>query len=323
MREILEINCLNTRLVGTYHSAPVDETRSPALGLLFFNSGFLPRSPVGDLTTRLSDHFAELGLPSFRFDMPGLGDSEGDLSADVETFFSQVLAGAHGEIAARLSAELVRRYRLQGLVLAGLCGGAVTSVYAAAARSSNSAIAGLALLDPSFKLITPAPRPGSKPADSTSAKKTNSSNATLESWRVKVLSTAAGQHAKRLYRASAKPVILSVRRAVRRIRGEPLPKEANMVFIDAMKGVASRGLPMLVLMAGAEEDRTEKFDYLRHISNGLGRNFLYRYLPETTHSFVEGDGESIVTRNLQQWLGTVNPGLGARFADSAETPVAK
>jgi hypothetical protein len=86
------------------------------------------------------------------------------------------------------------------------------------------------------------------------------------------------------------------------MKGEPLPGDANGKLINATKGVCSRGVPMLVLMAGAESYHIEKYDYLKHIARGQRGNFDYRYLEGTTHSFVEGNGEAVVTSQIEEWL---------------------
>jgi alpha-beta hydrolase superfamily lysophospholipase len=319
MRTIVELEIGGNRLVGTLHSATreVDgraaERRRP--GLLFLNSGFLPRSPVGDLTTHLADHFADLGISTFRFDMPGLGDSEGELPGDVETFFGSVLAGLHEQAAVKVSHELVQKYNLSGIYVGGLCGGAITSAYAAAAKDSEH-IRGIAMLDPSFALQQKGPvKPAGK--DDKSAPKPSlklRAKHFIQELRVSILKTRAGQGVRKFYRYF-KPVGLAVRRMLRKGRGEPLPSDANTQLLAAMKTVCQRKVPVLVLVAGSEEQHAEKYDYFKYIGIPQRGGQFYRYLPDTTHSFVEGTGEAVVTQQLEQWLlGVENSHRGSPAA---------
>lgn len=305
-REIVEIATPSGRLVGTFHR-PVNAPERP-LGLLLFNSGFLPRAPVGDLTVHLCDRFAAQGIASFRFDMPGLGDSDGRLQADVETFFSTVLGGAHGDPGALVVDELLKRFGLSGLILGGLCGGAVTSVYAAQRRDQNPGVRGIIMLDPSFKLITsvadaPAPAAGAAGAAPKPAPTPKKPSLYAE-LRVKTLSTPAGQGLRKVYHVF-KPGVVRTRKLWLRVRGNPLPQDANRKLLGAIKKTSDLGIPVFIIMAGEEAAKTEKYDYKQFILRHTKGNVSYKYLPGTTHSFVEGDGEKLVTDEISQLIQQV------------------
>ncbi len=84
-REAITVAVGGVCLRGTYHKPADDGRGTPEhqgeandLGLLFLNHGFLPRSAPGDSAAKWGDSFAQNGYPSFRFDLPGLGDSDGD-----------------------------------------------------------------------------------------------------------------------------------------------------------------------------------------------------------------------------------------------------
>ena len=80
MREVLEYNIGDARLVGTRHAVDPGRAkdtrgpRSPKLGVLWVNFALASRAGHGDMAARIGDSLAARGLPVFRFDMPGLGD---------------------------------------------------------------------------------------------------------------------------------------------------------------------------------------------------------------------------------------------------------
>ena len=159
MRRCVEIQVEGLRLRGTFHqpstrqgSMPAPEPDVEKTGVLLFNSGFLPRSAQGDLLAHLADRIAAAGFPAFRFDLPGLGDSEGDLPEDAVTFVRSVEKGNFAPYASSLAARLVGLHGLEKIIVGGLCGGGITALFGAAA-SKGSRIGGVLMLDPIFNLV--------------------------------------------------------------------------------------------------------------------------------------------------------------------------
>lgn len=86
-RELISVAFGGIRLWGTYHRShggrsgvPEDLAEKHRVGVLFLNPGFQPRAALGDSPVYWADSFAKCGYPSFRFDLPGLGDSGGGCS---------------------------------------------------------------------------------------------------------------------------------------------------------------------------------------------------------------------------------------------------
>jgi pimeloyl-ACP methyl ester carboxylesterase len=113
--------------------------------------GQQPRSWVGDLGSSIADRLDARGYPTFRFDMPGLGDSPGEIPVYLEELWRDILLGAHEGSLHALCEDLVSRFSLKGLVVGGFCGGAVTALYAVNMRSPL--ILGLVLLEPEIALV--------------------------------------------------------------------------------------------------------------------------------------------------------------------------
>jgi len=62
-------------LVATLTPAAPTHTGSPRCVAILTNSGVIPRSGPHRMNVHLARRFAEMGIPSIRFDMSGLGDS--------------------------------------------------------------------------------------------------------------------------------------------------------------------------------------------------------------------------------------------------------
>ena len=95
LRQLISLDGNGTAIRGTYHRVPDDRDLSqtgvnqkPCLGIFFLNSLTLPRGATGDSAVYWADSFANCGYPSFRFDLPGLGDTEGELPLDVLHFIN-------------------------------------------------------------------------------------------------------------------------------------------------------------------------------------------------------------------------------------------
>jgi hypothetical protein len=310
MREVVTFRFADQQLVGTLHRAAAPEASSVAsasehkrLAFLWLNSGYLPRSPAGDVISHLSDRFAEEnGVWSFRIDLPGLGDSQGSLSDDTQTYFSRVARGLNVPAANAVAREVCERFGFDAVVMGGICGASITSIYAADAAESGP-IAGLVLLDPSFKLVQPfqgIPKTsGQAPARPPLLRRLKE---TVVGLRIHVLEREWGQFLRRIWRR-CKPYFAPLRRALRSIRGGArLPTDANRPLLDAFRRLARRGLPMLVVLAGDEHEYKERFDYvglgLREAGGAITRHFLRG----TNHAFIEGNGESEVRQRVTAWL---------------------
>ncbi len=150
-REILQLEYDGQLLVGTYHQPLTAD--APAVGFLLFNSGYVPRDGHGGLAVRVCDRLAEAGFHCFRFDLPGLGDSTGELPVENQEFYDLVTGGHFVAPTLMIERSLRERYHLSGVVLGGLCGAAVTALYAA--DQDTEGVIGVMLFEPEFYLTEP------------------------------------------------------------------------------------------------------------------------------------------------------------------------
>jgi pimeloyl-ACP methyl ester carboxylesterase len=282
-RELITLGGGGVLLHGTYHKATSNAAIGAAgptknIGVLFLNALSTPRSLIGESGVYWATSFAARGYPSFRFDLPGLGDSYGEIPNDLVKFADEA---AWATIASSKVQELVQSRGLPGVVMFGHCSGASTAIYAA---SKCRECKGLILMDPYFNLpraLTPSLRPG------------------LVLW-------ARRSRTGALMRAGYDR-IRELREALRK---EALPANANLNLISRLKQVVSSGLPILIFSApkppaaGGSMLRAGDFDYLAYVMYLAvrGNQFTVKAIEDTDHSFSNRAGRLAVRQHSETWL---------------------
>ena len=204
-----------------------------SVGMLILNSLSLPRASTGDSAVYWAESLAEGGYPTFRIDIPGLGDSDGVLPVELLDFIN---AGGFGSAASEAVRELVERFNLAS---SGHCAG-VPSAFAAEKRLQCR---GLVLMDPVFS-----PRRRRCTEGASKAERLGSRYTTVELHNV----------------------YDQLRKFYRRPRGSRLPSNANFALLKCWKDVASKGPPIFLLKAPARKafgakPRAGEFDYLQYV----------------------------------------------------------
>jgi pimeloyl-ACP methyl ester carboxylesterase len=284
-RELITLDGLGVPLRGTYHK-PQDALGIPdrnRIGVVFLNSLFLPRTAAGDSAVYWAEAFAALGYPSFRLDLPGLGDTDAPLNTALQDFIN---AGGYESIASAKVKELVERFGLTGVVIIGHCAGAISAVYAAAVATECK---GLVLMDPYFFLPQ-------RMRQSRVWKR-------LGRWAA---GNSFGAALSNIY-----DWLKDVRLA---LRGKRPPENANACLLRRWEEVASRGLPILLLKAPGRKTpgmkpRVGEFDYLEYIQRlAYGKTEVVIQLIEgTDHSFANRVGRAAVRQHIENWLTTYFP----------------
>jgi pimeloyl-ACP methyl ester carboxylesterase len=295
-RELISLDGLGARLQGTYHypadrrsGEHADYAKLNRVGVLFVNSLSMPRAASGDSAVRWADSIAKQGYPSFRIDLPGLGDSEGEASTDLLDIAN---AGGFAAVTADAANQLVKRFGLSGVVFFGHCAGSVSSIYAGAASSDCK---GLILLDPYFYLPR-AERPRVRQR--------------LSDWaRSSRMGTLTSDFYDRLRNASS------------RLRGGALPANANVQLLGRWKQIASTGQPILLLKAPGiksqgSKPRLGEFDYIDHVVKLAGRkkNVAVEFVENADHSFANREGREAVEQHIAGWLAANFPLADFKFS---------
>lgn len=318
-REILTWRILGNNLVGTLHvpdPAPVEGgPLARSVGVLLLNAGPAPRAGNSDLSVHIGDHLAARGVPVFRFDLPGLGDSSGQVPEDINSFWLDVLRGRNDESTLMLVREIRRRFNLSAVILGGLCAAAVPTLRVA--DFDDSGVAGVILLEPQFRMTEPAPTraaPGRRPRPKRRAKLSRA----LSSREWLYALTGEGRLA-----SAAQPLRPLLLRALRRTTGHTLPKDANVPLVMRWRGCLARGEPSLVVVAlGPINDR-----YVTRIveslpATGRALNTFLR-VPESNHILTTGPARDVVLRAIEQWMRQhfpVAPGRSLPATGAAAPP---
>jgi len=298
-RELISVDAAGCCLRGTYHRCGDDSQGSGAgnrTGVLFLNHGFLPRAAPGDSAVYWADALAQSGYPCFRFDLPGFGDSDGNVPAQLLDFIN---AGGYGSILSAAIKQLVERFHLSGIVILGHCAGAVTALFTAA---SSKDCTGLVLTDPYFFL----------PSERTRIREELSR---WSSW------SRIGAMVSNIYYC-----LKYIRLLVRRNRP---PRNANLALLRCWNQLASSGMPMLVMKAPSLKShgikpRMGEFDYLGYLEglSGRGSRVVIKFVEGTDHSFAGAVGRAAIRQHTEQWLNaSFGTESGDRGLESCPAPV--
>jgi pimeloyl-ACP methyl ester carboxylesterase len=282
-RELITLDDQGVLLRGTFHKPKGNSPESDAgtrgrIGMVFLNSLSLPRAATGDSAVYWANEFAAAGYPSFRFDLPGLGDTAGEIPNELLNFIN---AGKYGAITAAKMKELAARFNLAGVVLVGHCAGTVSAIHAAFA--CPGICKGLVLLDPYFHLpqaVRPKLRRG------------------LSTW---AMHNRFGKILSNVYDRLRKVRLL--------LRKNAPPQNANFALLTCWKQVASKGLPILLFKVPGRKNtgtkpRVGEFDYLQYVLGiaGSRSQIAVELIEGTDHSFANRAGRSAIREKTQIWL---------------------
>jgi pimeloyl-ACP methyl ester carboxylesterase len=287
-RELITLDGDGVVVRGTYHKTTGSAASLPGhlgggVGVVFLSALSSPRSLTADSAVFWANSFAHRGYPSFRIDLPGVGDSYGETPNDLLGFVND---GGFASITAVKIKELIQTFGLSGAVMFGHCAGATNAIWAA---SESKECRGLVLMDPYFNL------PKSL---------TSKISPELVHWARR---SALGAVIRATYDR--------LRQFPGALRTDDLPADANVAFIARWKKVVSSGIPILILKSpqaaalGSDKLRAGGFDYLGHITSFAVRSdqFTIRTLDETDHSFANRLGRLAVEHHTEAWLDDYFP----------------
>jgi pimeloyl-ACP methyl ester carboxylesterase len=292
-RQLITLGADGILVRGTYHDVPRKTTGSTSpdkrIGVLFLNPLPTPRSFIGDAAVYWASSFAAQGYPSLRIDLPGFGDSYGEVP-----FLTFINNAGFAAIAAAKVEEFSERFGLAGVVIYGHCAGGTTAIYAA---SACKACKGLIITDPYFNtanMLTP------------------KLNAGMVHWARR---TKVGEVLRVAY--------ARLREARTKQDNATLPGNANVKLVTHWKQLVSSGVPILVCKStepaadlGSSKLRAGMFDYLEHITSFAGHSsrLSLRTIEGTNHSFADRVGRAAIREHAEAWLHKHFPGEVAATA---------
>lgn len=116
------------------------------VGVIFLSPGVKSRVAPHRLYVKMTESLLRQGYPVLRFDFFGLGDSEGELpEKELVDLYATVQDGRYIEDTLCAMDWMEQRLGKKQFVLAGLCGGALTGLFAAAKDQRAQGVLGLGL----------------------------------------------------------------------------------------------------------------------------------------------------------------------------------
>ncbi|HUA19315.1 MAG TPA: alpha/beta fold hydrolase [Bryobacteraceae bacterium] len=295
-REVIAVAVNGNCLYGTYHKSSGGTAalrpgphESHRVGVLFLNPGFLPRASPS--AVYWADSFAKAGYPAFRFDLPGLGDSEGQIPAKMLEY---VGSGGYAPVLSHIVRELAGRFGLSGVVIMGLCSGAVSALFTAAVAKE---CVGVVLMDPYFF---------------------------LHQERMKIRNELSRWATWTRLGAIASEVYHRLRHMRQFFRGNRFPSNANLPLLRCWDQLTSAGVPILILKAPAVKasglkPRVGEFDYIGYLQTSSNANsrVSIEFIEATNHSFADAAGILAVRQHTEEWLAGCFPLVGIGSDETA------
>lgn len=137
-------NATGQRLFGMLHRPAHDRARGTAVLLL--SPGIKGRIAPHRLYIKLARQLCEAGFLVLRFDFYGLGDAEGELDEKrVADVYAAVAMGRYTDDTLSAMDWMQREHHVDRFVLSGLCGGAITGLFAGARDKRVQALVGFGI----------------------------------------------------------------------------------------------------------------------------------------------------------------------------------
>ena len=122
-------NRTGLRLFGILHQP--GEAAHPDLAVVLLSPGVKMRVGPHGLYNRMTELFVSLGIPVFRFDFYGLGDSEGTLPEELlRDVYNHIEVGRFVDDTIDAMNWMQQHHGTRRFILSGLCGGAITGLLA-------------------------------------------------------------------------------------------------------------------------------------------------------------------------------------------------
>ena len=270
------------RLVGIL-TRPAGPAAAPAdLAVLITNSGIIHRVGPHRLHVRLARFLAARGYSVFRYDLPGIGDSD---STGGDQIAQAKLAGTRAAIDQLQRMGVAKRF-----VVMGICSGADHSLVATVV---DPRVSGAVTIDPTTVF------PTKRHQRNRVLKRVSRLFVPRVLWR---LVTGRYSVLKRMS-APAEPPVFGAPRAP-----EPDDLTARQQAVDALSAIVQKDARLLMLMTGHTH---EVFSYPGQIVDafpdvsGLERVLTVRHLPDAGHTFGSERERTVLEQLVLDWLGTV------------------
>lgn len=137
-------NAAGNRLFGILHRPSIN--RNPGVAIVLLSPGIKGRVAPHRLYVKIARRLCNAGFMVLRFDFNGLSDAEGELDEKlVVDVYASVSVGRYVDDTIAAMDWLQQQYQVGKFVLSGLCGGAITGLFAGGRDARVDALVGLAI----------------------------------------------------------------------------------------------------------------------------------------------------------------------------------
>jgi len=137
------LNRKGLKLFGMLHT-PAGARKD--VGIIILSPGIKSRVAPHRLYVKMAKRFCEMGFCVLRFDPEGIGDSEGEIDERmVAEFYASVQVGRFVNDTVDAIDWMEKEFGAKHIILAGLCGGAITALHAGAQDKRVDQIIGLGM----------------------------------------------------------------------------------------------------------------------------------------------------------------------------------
>lgn len=293
-RRIFNLSVGGANVVGTEH---VVDSRPP-IGVVFINFGYVPRDGHGGLAVNACDQLASAGIRSFRVDLPGLGDSSGELPKEPAEWFEKVRAGGLLEPTLDILDQIRRRSGIETMVLGGLCAASITAIFAA--DRAPKKIDGLLLLEPEMYTTDSSPERRTVEEALPSSVRERAKHVARKAfsyWSWARLATGESSYARMI------PIPRWMLVKMLELERKRLPELTNLPLVAAWQNVVRSRTPALVVTAQGKM-RELFFDRVNAVAvpDYPTRFIEHVRIPHTNHIFTTGGAISIVSDLVARWV---------------------
>lgn len=289
------------------------------VGVVFALSGSRGRLGNSFHYPFFSRAFAAAGVPTFRFDPAGLGDSSGSVAAgELRGLYREIQSGLFVEDTLAAVEAFRRRVEVRRLLLLGVCGGAVTALLAAPRVPGLDGVILLSLpvlLDDPPGVLEPAPLPRAY-ARAVLARSYARKLLSPSAWARFVAGRSDRRGILRFAMASLRP---SRRRAADPGAPHPNPR-FNPRVVSALDAVVERAA-VLVLFGEGDAYRQYWEEDVRRVYWSSRPRYAQRieehFLPGCNHMFTLREWQEDAMRRALAWVRAREGGGPARAAAPA------
>lgn len=308
-------------LVGVVTVPPGVRDRAD-VGVVFALSGSRGRLGNSFHYPFFSRAFAAAGVPTFRFDPAGIGDSSGSVAAgELRGLYREIQCGLFVDDTLAAVEAFRRRVEVRRLLLLGVCGGAITALLAAPRVPALDGLVLLSLpvlLDDPPGVLVPAPLPTAY-ARAVLVRSYARKLLSPSAWARFVAGRSDRRGILRFAMASLRP---SRRRAVDPGAPHPNPR-FNPRVVSALDAVVARA-PVLVLFGEGDALRQHWEEDLRRVywgaRPGYAARIHERFVPGCNHMFTLREWQEQAMLRVLEWVRAREGAGAAATAAPGRTP---